>query len=154
MKRTVRTFVTGALAVLVLGAAVSVAAYAPAKAVRSGARATVAPPKQSIDSLVPGWLCRAQRDAMGALAFNQLWGGRPKARQAMRACVKSMTSAKKQGSAVQVEKRVLAAVQTCQSDRRRRPATFRKRFGATTARASALGRCVRSRSGVGAGSHR
>jgi hypothetical protein len=154
MKRAIRSLVAGTVAVVALGAAVAFAAYVPARAVRSGARATVTPPSKSSDSLVPGWLCRAQRDAMGVSAFNQLWGGKPKARHAMGRCVAGMAKAKSHGTAVQVEKRVLAAVQTCMSDLRRRPASFHGRFGATSKRSNALGKCIHSRSGVGAGSRR
>lgn len=149
MKRTTRLLIASGAAMLVLGTAVSLAAQGPAGAFRSLARMTVTPP--SNDPTEPGWLCRAQRDAMGSPAFRQAWGGNPKSVRGMGTCVNYMTGAKKQGKSAQVERHVMAAVHSCKSDSRNHPATFQKQFGKTTKSSNALGKCVRSRSGISSG---
>ena len=150
MTRTTRIVIASAVAMLALGTAASFGAHGPAGAFRSLARLTVTPPSSS-DPMQPGWLCRAQRDAMGSPAFRQMWAGNPKSVRGMGTCVNYMAGAKKQGTAAKVENRVLSAVQTCKADLRNHPASFRKRFGKTTKGSNALGRCVRSRSGVSSG---
>jgi hypothetical protein len=146
MNRVSRSLCIAAAAVLALGAAAALAAHTPAGALRSAKRATVTPPSK--DPLVPGWLCRAQRDAMGA-SFNELWAGNPRAPQsAMGKCVTSMAKANAEGRASQVERGVLAAYQTCKRMRKANAAAFRKRFGATTGTSNALGKCVRARTSV------
>jgi hypothetical protein len=145
MNRLSRLFIIVAL-LLVLGVAAAVAAHTPAGALRSAKRATVTPP--SNDPLVPGWLCRAQRDALGTATFNQLWGGRPAAQKsAMGRCVTLMANADAQGRASQMERSIMAAHQACMRMRKTNSAGFRKRFGVSTNRSNALGRCIRARTG-------
>jgi hypothetical protein len=147
MPRVSRSLSIAAAALFALGAAAAVAAHTPAGALRSAKRATVTPP--SNDPLVPGWLCRAQRDAMGAASFNELWAGNPRAPQsAMRKCVTSMAKANVKGTAAQVQRSLLAAYQACKRMRRADAAAFRKRFGPTTSTSNALGKCVRARTSV------
>jgi len=150
MKRTLRLFALGIVGLLSLGAVVSLAARGPAHAIRAAAQATVAPaPAPKVTS--PARLCTTQRTAMGQAAFNQVWASNASAaRKAMSACTSFMARAQKQSRATRVEARVLAAVKTCKAQRQRTPAAFNKRFGSTR-RTSALGMCVRSRSGIGAG---
>lgn len=144
MNRAVRSFAVAAAALLALAAAASVAAHTTAGTLRSARRATVPPP--SADPIAPGGLCRAQRDAMGAAAFNQLWVASPAAaRAAMGRCVTSMAKAGTQGQASQVQRSIMTALQTCKSMRRADAAAFRKRFGTNTSASNALGKCVRSR---------
>lgn len=143
MFRAFRSLVIAAVALLTLGAAVSFAAHGPGFALRSDKRATVTPPANEAS----GWLCRAQRDAMGAAAFSQVWAGRTTAaRNAMRACVSYMTSENTNGTATAMEHRIMTAVATCKATRRSNPAAFARQFGSNTKSANALGRCVRSRS--------
>ena len=143
MFRAFRSFVIAAIALLTLGAAVSFAAHGPGFALRSDKRATVTPPANEAS----GWLCRAQRDAMGAAAFSQLWAGRTAAaRNAMRACTSYMTSANTNGTATAMEHRIMTAVATCKAARRSNPAAFARQFGSNTRSANGLGRCVRARS--------
>lgn len=150
MKRTLRLFALGIVGLLSLGAVVSLAARGPGHAIRAAARATVAPaPAPKATS--PARLCTTQRTAMGQAAFNQVWASNASAsRKAMGACTSFMAKSQKQSRATRVEARVLAAVKTCKAQRQRTPAAFNKRFGSTR-RTSALGKCVRSRSGIGAG---
>lgn len=143
MSRVTRLFIIVA-ALLALGVAAAFAAHTPAGALRSAKRATVTPPSK--DPMVPGWLCRAQRDALGAASFSQLWAGRPGTpRTAMGSCVTFMAKAAAHGKASQIERSVLAAYQTCTRLRRADAAAFRKRFGAATSTSNALGKCVRAR---------
>jgi hypothetical protein len=151
MKRTLRLFALGIVGLLSLGAVVSLAARGPGHAIRAAARATVAPAPAPKKTTSPARLCTTQRTAMGAAAFNQVWASNASApRKAMGACTSYMAKAQRQSRAAGVEARVLAAVKTCKAQRQRTPAAFNKRFGSTR-RTSALGKCVRSRSGIGAG---
>jgi hypothetical protein len=144
MNRVTRSVSIAAAALLALGAAAAVAAQTPAGAFRSAKRATVTPPSK--DPRLPGWLCRAQRDAMGAAPFNQLWAANPGApRSAMGKCVTSMAKADAQGRASQVESSILNAYQACNRTRSANPAAFRKRFGTNSGTSNALGKCVRAR---------
>jgi hypothetical protein len=142
MSRAVRVVVAAVVALSALGGAVSLAAYAPGGALRSASRATSAP---AADSARPGWLCRAQRDAMGREAFNQLWAGAPHARNGMGKCVTAMAEAKSVGRAGDVEQSVMAAVRSCRVSRHSNPGSFRRRFGRSTKTSNALGKCVRAR---------
>jgi len=151
MKRPIRLVVFGLVGLLALGAVVSLAAQGPAHAIRAAARATVAPAPAPTKATAPAQLCKTQRGAMGQAAFNQVWASNArKPNKAMSACVTFMAKAKKRSRATLVERRVLAAVKTCKAERQRKPAAFGKRFGSTRG-TSALGKCVRSRSGIGAG---
>jgi len=148
MNRTTRTFLVSVVAMLALGTTASMAAHGPAGAFRSLARLTVSPAPN--DPMEPGWLCRAQRDAMGSPAFSQAWGRSPKSKRGMGVCVTHMAVAMNEGKAAQVEHRVMLAVHACKADGRHHSASFRRRFGKTTKSSNALGRCVRFRSGIGA----
>jgi hypothetical protein len=130
-------------ALIVLGGAAAFAAQTPAGALRSVMRATATPP--SNDPLAAGWLCRAQRDALGAASFSQLWAeNRAAPRSTMGRCVTFMAKASAQGKASQVERSILAAQEACKRMRGNHPAAFRKQFGANTSRSNALGKCVRA----------
>lgn len=150
MKRPLRLIAFGIVGLLTLGAVVSLAAVGPGHAIRAAARATVAPAPAPTKATPPAQLCKTQRNAMGPFAFNQAWASNASnAKKAMSACVSYMTSAKKQSRTTRVQARVLAAVKTCKALRQRTPAAFNKRFGGKRG-TSALGQCVRSRSGIGA----
>jgi hypothetical protein len=141
MSRVVKSFALSAAALFTLFAAASFAAHGPIGAFRSAKRTTVAPPSAE----APGWLCRAQRDAMGAAAFSQVWAGKANAgRSGMRKCVAYMTRADAQGTASTVEHTIMRAVATCKAARGRDPSAFRRRYGTNTGSSNALGRCVRS----------
>ncbi len=143
MKRINRLFVIVA-ALLALGVAAAFAAQTPAGALRSAKRATVTPPAK--DPMTPGWLCGAQRDAMGRASFNQLWAGNAAApRSAMGRCVTSMGKAAAQGTAAQTERAILAANGACRRMLNADAAAFRRRFGTNTHTSNALGKCVRAR---------
>jgi hypothetical protein len=150
MKRPLHLLAFGIVGLLTLGAVVSLAAQGPGHSIRAAARATVAP-APAPKAATPAQLCSTQRAAMGSAAFNQVWAANASyARKAMSACVSFMAKAQKQSRATLVERRVLAAVKTCKAERQRTPASFNKRFGSRRG-TSALGKCVRSRSGIGAG---
>src|SRR5262245_5913109 len=157
MKRHLRLIAFGIVGLLTLGAVVALAAEGPGHAIRAVARATVAPAPAATTATSPApkatppaQLCRTQRAAMGQAAFNQVWASNASnSKKAMSACVSFMGKAQKQSRAARVEARVLAAVKTCKALRQRTPAAFNKRFGSKRG-TSALGQCVRSRSGIGA----
>jgi hypothetical protein len=146
--RAFKSFALAAAALLTLGAAVSLAAHVPGGALRSAKHSTVAPPSAS----APTKFCRAQRTAMGAAAFSQVWTGHTGAAAgAMRACVKYMKSANSNGTATTTQHRIMNAVTTCKADRRRNLASFASTFGTNTNAKNALGRCVKSRSKLNTG---
>jgi len=148
MFRAFRSFVIAAAALLTLGVAVSLAAHVPGGAFRSDKRSTVPPPAAQ----APGRLCRAQRNAMGAAAFSEVWAvGTTPAQKAMSACVSYMKRANTNGTAAAVQRRVMSAVATCKAARHSDPAAFARQFGSNTGSANALGKCVRSRSGLTSG---
>ncbi len=148
MSRAFRSFVIAAAALLTLGVAVSLAAHVPGGAFRSDKRSTVTPPAAQ----APGALCRAQRNAMGAAAFSQVWTGRTSAaRKAMSACVSYMKRANANGTVAAMQNHVMSAVATCKAARRSNPAAFARQFGSNTGSANALGKCVRSRSKLSSG---
>jgi hypothetical protein len=143
MKRINRLFVI-VVALLALGVAAAFAAHTPAGALRSAKRATVTPAGN--DPMTPGWLCRAQRDALGAASFSQFWAGNAAApRSAMGRCVTSMAKAAAQGKAARTERTILAANRTCRRMLNADGTAFRRRFGANTHTSNALGKCVRAR---------
>jgi hypothetical protein len=143
MKRINRLFVM-VVALLALGVAAAFAAHTPAGVLRSAKRATVTPPAN--DPMTPGWLCRAQRDAMGMASFNQLWAGNAAApRSAMGLCVTSMAKAAAQGKVARTERTILAAYRACRRMLNTDGPAFRKRFGTNTHTSNALGKCVRAR---------
>jgi hypothetical protein len=143
VKRINRLFAI-VVALLALGVAAAFAAHTPAGALRSAKRATVTPAGN--DPLTPGWLCRAQRDALGKAPFSQLWAGNAAApRSAMGRCVTSMAKADAQGKAAQTERRIMAAYGACRRMLNTDGAAFRKRFGTNTHTSNALGKCVRAR---------
>jgi hypothetical protein len=143
VKRINRLFVI-VVALLAVGVAGAFAAHSPTGALRSAKRATVTPPAK--DPTTPGWLCRAQRDAMGKASFNQLWAANAAApRSAMGRCVTSMAKAAAQGKAALTERTILAAYRTCRGMLNVDGAAFRKRFGTNTHTSNALGKCVRAR---------
>jgi len=132
------------VALLVLGVAAAFAAHTPAGALRSAKRATVTPAGN--DPMTPGWLCRAQRDAMGKAPFSQYWAGNAAApRSAMGRCVTSMSKADAQGKAARTERTILAAYRGCRRMLAADRAAFRRRFGSNTHTSNALGKCVRAR---------
>lgn len=141
MQRVFRSFALAAAVLLALGGAAALAAYGPAHALRSANRATVSPPAEN----APAWLCRAQRDAMGAAAFNQFWAARARSgRNATAKCIAYMAHANAQGSGAATERTIMSSVQLCKTERRSNPAGFRRHFGATTHATNALGKCVRA----------
>jgi hypothetical protein len=143
VKRINRLFAV-VVALLALGVAAAFAAHTPAGALRSAKRATVTPAGN--DPMTPGWLCRAQRDAMGRAPFNQLWAGNAAApRSAMGRCVTSLAEAAAEGKAARTERTILAAYQACRRMLSTDRAAFRKRFGTNTRTSNALGKCVRAR---------
>jgi hypothetical protein len=151
MKRPLRILAFAIVGLFTLGAVVSLAAVGPGHAIRAAARATVAPAPAPTKATSPAQLCKTQRTAMGQAAFSQVWASNANsAKKAMGACVSSMGKAQKQSRAAKVEARVLAAVKTCKTLRQRTPAAFKKHFSSKRG-TSALGQCVRSRSGIGAG---
>jgi hypothetical protein len=141
MNRASRSISIAVVSLFALGAAVAFAAHSPAGAFRSAKRATVAPP--------PAWLCRAQRDLMGAASFNQLWARSPSAsRNGMGRCAAFMAQADAHGAAPQVERSIMSAYQACVRMRRVDVAAFRRQFGTNSRNSNAIGRCVRARSKV------
>jgi hypothetical protein len=143
VKRINRLFVI-VVALLALGVAAAFAAHTPVGARRSAKRATVTPPTN--DPMTPGWLCRAQRDAMGAAPFSQFWAGNAAApRSAMGRCVTSMAKATAQGKAARTERTLLAAYRACRRMLNADGTAFRRRFGTNTHTSNALGKCVRAR---------
>jgi hypothetical protein len=147
MNRASRSISIAVVSLFALGAAVAFAAHSPAGAFRSAKRATVAPP--STNSVAPAWLCRAQRDLMGAASFNQLWARSPSAsRNGMGRCAAFMAQADAHGAAPQVERSIMSAYQACVRMRRVDVAAFRRQFGTNSRNSNAIGRCVRARSKV------
>jgi hypothetical protein len=143
MRHINRLFVI-VVALLALGVAAAFAAHTPAGALRSAKRATVTPPAN--DPMTPGWLCRAQRDALGAASFSQFWAGNAAApRSAMGRCVTSMAKAAAHGKAARTERTILAANRACLRMLNTDGVTFRQRFGDNTHTSNALGKCVRAR---------
>jgi hypothetical protein len=83
----------------------------------------------------PAKLCKAQRDSLGASAFNELWGTNGNDRNAFGKCVSAMAKAKSQADLATMQSAIMNTAQAC------------KQKGMSGAR---LGACVSAKDGLDA----
>jgi len=93
---------------------------------------TIITPEQPSGKQNPAKLCKEQRAALGASAFNELWGTNANDRNAHGKCVSAMAKAKSSGS---MQVAILDATQTCKGN---------------GMKGAQLGACVSARDGVAA----
>jgi hypothetical protein len=63
----------------------------------------------------PAKLCKAQRDSLGASAFNELWGTNGNDRNAFGKCVSAMAKAKKTGGLAAMQGAIMNTSQSCKA---------------------------------------
>jgi hypothetical protein len=81
----------------------------------------------------PAKLCKAQRDSLGASAFNELWGTNGNDRNAFGKCVSEMAKVKKTGGLASMQSAIMNTAQSCK---------------AKGMRGEQLGACVSANDGV------